>query len=412
MSDRRPKQAGATVLIAVVGVVVFALLVLGLTGVLFGKGAKARREPVADTEPGEGRRWYRFEISLLDAAVPDAVVAPFMVGIGDDGKAFVVNGREELPVVVDESNSSFSLTFPEYGTRLLGTVDASGGVSGSLATMGPAGEPLTLPVTGVRLSDGLPERRFAKAPARPEARVEGADFSHVWQLSLGPEKRVAKAVFTISDSQEAFGTIRTAEGDFGALAGRQYGRILWLSTFDGISVRVIVATLDETLERLAGTVATAGGAPMEFVGERADRVALPEPLVVASSAAPGPAIELVFQLAHRPSADAVALVKAVRESTGIEVRGLLLGSNTSPERLRALGVDFAFTSVPGAVGGPVGSVDRLAALPTIIVRRADGSAEATFSGLVSRTAGGAERALQVEVAAKRVVGAGRPGTPP
>lgn len=343
------RRAAITVAATVVSVVVFAVTVLGLTGVLTGKGG-VRRSP--DSAPLEVvRHWYRLDISLMAHGLPEIPAAPVLLAIDNDGSASVVNGREELAARAVRDDGRFDLELPDSGTRAAMTPEGQRYV-GTLSLALGGGRVEALPVTATPLIEGLPELRFPKAPDRPEARIRDADLSHVWAVTLSADgvSETGRMVVFVADSGELQLSINTRGADFGTLAGRQFGRLAMASTLADYTLTVVALELSEDGEQLTGSLSAVGRPALTLHGTRQDRVDVPE---VASCGPPppgaGPALVLQLDPETRPSLDALRFAaEATRRGQLLPVRVSATGG--APDALKALGERYGLpiTAAEGA----------------------------------------------------------------
>ncbi|MBT9559132.1 MAG: hypothetical protein IV100_24075 [Myxococcales bacterium] len=360
-SDARPDRStamGKRVVVVTIGsVVVFATLVLSLTGVITGnKGAVRRAAPIGSMEGG--LTWYRFEVALPGASPGAAFLMAVEAVPGGGNKAVIVNGREELPVTWTGRTDSgcgddrkaaceFGFDVPAFGTRAA-FEQRPQGLFGTLQIQTKSVS--TLPIAGFRLSEGLPEMRYPQAPAgatETRAGAEPPDFNRRWALRLGDAATPAVLDIAVSSTDSAVGALVTAKGDLGQLAGRQFGDTLLLSNFDG--VRAVALRLKAGASDVAtGTLAVSGEPAVAVDATRDDDAVEPAapPIPDATPAGRRPEILVWLRPWERASAEAVALVKRLGD--------------------RHDGLDVTFV----AVEGDVEAVKRFAAATGVAVRRA------------------------------------------
>jgi len=325
--DARPDRSTAmgkrVVFVTIGSVVVFATLVLSLTGVITGnKGAVRRAAPIGSMEGG--LIWYRFEIALAGATPGAAFLMAVEAIPGGGNKAVIVNGREELPVTWTGRTESgcgdggkaaceFGFEVPAFGTRAA-FEQRPQGLFGTLELQAKGAS--TLPISGFRLSEGLPEMRYPQAPTgaiETPAGKEPVDFNRRWRLALG-EGLPAVLDIAVSSTDSAVGTLVTAKGDLGQLAGRQFGDTLLLSNFDG--VRAVALRLKAgPSDTATGALAVSGEATVAVSGKRDDDAAEPMTPEIPDASPAGKRPELLVWLRpwERASAEAVALVKRLGE---------------------------------------------------------------------------------------------------
>jgi hypothetical protein len=360
-SDARPDRSTAmgkrVVFITIGSVVVFATLILSLTGVITGnKGAVRRAAPIGSMEGG--LTWYRFEIALPGANPGAAFLMAVEAVPGGGNKAVIVNGREELPVTWTGRTDSgcgddgkaaceFGFEVPAFGTRAA-FEQRPQGLFGTLALETKSAS--TLPISGFRLSEGLPEMRYPQAPAgatETPAGTEPPDFNRRWALTLGDAATPAVLDIAVSSTDSAAGTLVTATGDLGQLAGRQFGDTLLMSSFDGVravALRLKVGAGDTA----TGTLALSGEPAVAVTAKRDDDAVEPTAAAIPDATPAGRRPEILVWLRpwERASAEAVALVKRLGE--------------------RHEGLDVTFV----AVEGDADAVKRFATAAGVSVRRA------------------------------------------
>ncbi len=150
---------------------------------------------------------------------------PFGLEIGKvRGKpaAWLLNPPERLAVEdVRVTDTSITLSFPSYASKLVLTLGKDGKLSGS-ADLVRASGPLTLAASGERGT-----YRFAPRPARA-----ALDLSGRWTLLRGPKNERGLAQFKQTGNQVT-GSVQFPSGDTRYLAGEISGNTLLLSHFDG-----------------------------------------------------------------------------------------------------------------------------------------------------------------------------------
>ena len=251
---------------SLVGVALFIIVIYGLTGVLTGdrKGRQVQKRP-------SDARWYRIVLQL------DAGELPFFLRLpaGKNTKGVLVNGLEEASVPVRVTDGGIVVPFEHYDSKLEATWQKGGALAGTWTVTKRGGETRVLKVAGYPVPDSLPERRFPKAPEG--AASEPSDFSHVWKLQFS-EGGLAKGAFRQGETGAINGTIETPTGDYRFLAGRVFGRQLFLSTFDGAHAFLFHATMQPGDNTLKGTFYSGNHWKDSFTGMRADTVELPDPM--------------------------------------------------------------------------------------------------------------------------------------
>ena len=260
------------VLVAIAGVVAFVWIVFTLTG--WGTGGQTKRpDPSAETARGE---FFLAFLNLGEVQLPFILMLP---PSGTSGTGTIVNGAEEIDVPVERTERAVRIPFPHYDSELRFEMGAKGQLRGAWHKTRPGGNVAIVPLSGHRIPDPLPERRFPAPPAGVSAGagLDAADFAHVWRIEFG-RSGLAKGVFHQSGSGVLSGTIITPTGDYRYLAGQVFGRVLALSTFDGAHAFMVVAEQPPDGQTMRGRFYSGAHWKEPFHAVRADRVALPDPM--------------------------------------------------------------------------------------------------------------------------------------
>ena len=202
--------------------------------------------------------WVLLSTQVAGMSVPFVMSVP--IEEAQEGAALpsglIVNGLEEIPIGVQRVEGGFEVPMEWLGATLSGQWKGNDQVEGTWTRQLADGQTVSHPMTGYRIPDALPERRYAVRPDLPAAASVRQPLPTRYAIDIGGAQGVLR--YRTSTTHAVDVTVFVAGKSFGALAGSLYGRFLQASHFDGRSAALLQVTFSQTGETLEGFLSVNG----------------------------------------------------------------------------------------------------------------------------------------------------------
>ncbi|MEC8023855.1 MAG: hypothetical protein VX223_07945 [Myxococcota bacterium] len=220
--------------------------------------------------------WVKLSVDINGFRVPFVLSVPLEAA--QEGAALpeglIVNGLEEIPVGVRRTSTGFEVPMLWLGATLTATWVGDEEVEGEWRRRLSDGSFAVTQITGFRIPDALPERRYPVAPAIPAAEPTRQPLPTRYAVTVGGATGVLR--YRKSTTHAIDATVYVAGRSYGALAGSLHGRFLQASHFDGREATLLQATCSEDGMTLQGFISINGDV-LSFTGKRLEqRLSVPQ----------------------------------------------------------------------------------------------------------------------------------------
>ena len=128
-------------------------------------------------------------------------------------------------------------------------------------------------LSGQRIPDALPERRYPVAPAMPEAKAVASPLPTRFKVQIGDRSGILR--YRPSNTHAVDVALYTLGKSYGALAGSLYGRFLQASAFDGQRATLLQVTCSPDGTNLTGFISVNGAIQTITGVAQTDRISIP-----------------------------------------------------------------------------------------------------------------------------------------